>query len=428
METECRPGDRVTVEIESMAYGPHSIARHAGLVLFVRGAVPGERVEVEIRELRRRHAFADVRRIERPALQRTQAPCPIVERCGGCPWQHLEYTAQLEAKHKIVADQLTRIAGVSVEVRPVRPSPRVYGYRRRLKLRVDERRLGFYTGGTHDLVQVAHCALAESEIDVGLAAAQRLAARLSSNLRRLEIVARHPPGAGLVLAGEVEGGWVASDAEVCRRWLEESGSCTGLTLRGKRWQHSWGEMGIRLEPEPELALAIDAAGFTQVNPAANRLLVEVVLRMLGDVAGVSVLDAYAGAGNFSAPLARRGAIVTAVEQSRESCLSAESNATEYGGRWRVERGRVDRVLARLAQRGVAFDAVLLDPPRSGASEIVPGLLALRPPVIVYVSCDPATLARDLGQLKSAYRVDEVQPIDMFPHTYHVETVARCTLA
>lgn len=412
-----------------MAYGPHAVARHDGLVLFVRGAAPGERVEVRIHERRRNLAFAEVTRIERRSGERVPPACPIVERCGGCPWQHLSYASQIAAKRKIVADHLARIAGVVVDVAPVLPSPRVYGYRRRIKLRAEDRRLGYYAGGSHDLVDVDHCALAESEIDAGLADARRLTEALSSRLRRLEIVATHGGGGGLAMAGEVEGEWIASDEAVCRRWLAESSLCTGLSLRGRRWERRWGSMDIVVQPQPDVRLEIDATAFSQVNPLANRMLVDAVLRMAGDVAGRPVLEAYAGAGNFSAALVDRGAVLTAVEQSPASCRSARHNAAARGtGRgWRVEQGRVEQVLQEHAARQAPFDLILLDPPRSGAAAAVPAILSLHPARLIYVSCDPATLARDLARLATRYRIAEVQPVDMFPHTYHVETVVLCTL-
>ncbi len=418
-------GDRLVVEIDKMAYGPYAIARHAGFVLFVRGGVPGERVEVQIGERRRHHAFADVIRIERRSSRRRQPACPIVDHCGGCPWQHLSYESQLEAKRAVVADQLSRIGGLDLEVPPVVPSPRVYGYRRRVRLRVQDGRLGFYAAGTHDLVEVAHCALAESAIDSVIAAAGRLVRRLASNVRRLEIVARHRDPEGAVAVGEVEGNWVPTDADLCMSWLEETPDCVGLALRGRGWEYRWGETTVALDPQPDLLLDTDATGFSQVNAGANDRLVETVLELIGEVSGKAVLEAYAGAGNFSAPLAKRGARVRAVEQSLASCRSAERNSAACGHPWVVERGSVGRALARLADRDANFDAILLDPPRNGAAEAIPPILRLAPPRLVYVSCDPATLARDLKSLSRAYRVGEVRALDMFPHTYHVETVARC---
>jgi 23S rRNA (uracil1939-C5)-methyltransferase len=231
-----------------------------------------------------------------------------------------------------------------------------------------------------------------------------------------------------VLAGEVEGAWVPSDAEVCRRWLDGHRDCAGLKLRGRGWRMDWGDSEVAVGPEEGLSLTIDGGGFSQVNPTANRILVDTVLEMAGDVLGKAVLDAYAGAGNFSAPLARRGAAVTAIEQAADACRSAERNSAECAASWRTERGRVDRVLGRLARSGERFDLLLLDPPRSGANESIAHVLEIRPETVVYVSCDPATLARDLAALHPTYRVERVQPVDMFPHTYHVETVTRCRRA
>jgi len=408
-----------------MAYGPHAIARHQGFVLFVRGAVPGERVEVRIRERRRTHAFADTIRAYGPADDRRVPVCPIAGTCGGCPWQHMAYAAQLHAKREIVAEQLRRIGGIDTEVAPVLPSPRVFGYRHRIKLRVENGRVGFYAGGSHDLIEVAQCALAESDVGVAIAAAARLARSLSSNLRRIEIVARDRARSGVILAGEVQAGWRPADAAVCEQWLAENPACAGLILRGRGWSHRWGETAVLVEAEEDLVVRQAAPGFSQVNPAANRILVATVLQVVGPVDGLSVLDAFAGAGNFSAALARRGARVHAIEQSQSACRDAVRNSAALGDDWHVEQGRVEKVLQRMSAEGRSFDSVLLDPPRNGAAASVPALVRLAPPVIVYVSCDPATLARDLETLSADYRVAMVQPLDMFPHTYHVETVVRC---
>lgn len=418
-------GDRGVVDVGRMAYGPHAVARHQGFVLFVRGAAPGERVEVVVRERRRHHAFADVVRIERPSPRRRQTPCPIAGQCGGCPWQHLSYDLQLEAKREIVADHLARIAGLVVDVEPVEPSPRVFGYRHRIKLRTESKRLGFYAGGTHDLVQVAHCALAETEVNAMIATAERLVRLLACKVRRLEIIAKRGADGATFLVGEVEGAWLDVDGERARSWLDHNPNCVGLVLRGRGWERRWGDTSTSIAPERSLTLEGDAAGFSQVNALGNERLVATVLRMLGDLSGARVLEAYAGAGNFSAPMVMRGASVVAVEQSLPACRSARGNAAAFGDRWIVEPGRVRDVLERLSSRGEQFDALVLDPPRNGADDAIPAILRLRPPRIVYVSCDPATLARDLKNLSAAYRVAGVQPVDMFPHTYHVETVVRC---
>ena len=185
---------------------------------------------------------------------------------------------------------------------------------------------------------------------------------------------------------------------------------------------------ITVRPEPGLLLQVRAGSFVQVNPEANGLLVATVVTLVDPQPGNLVLDLYAGAGNLSLPLAQRGASVLAVERDRRSAEDGSANAERLGkGSCQFRQGRVDNILEQLAESGDRFDVALLDPPRSGAAEAIDSLLSLAPPRIVYVSCDPATLARDLKRISSRYEVDHVQPIDLFPHTYHIETVVTATL-
>ncbi|MGH7788701.1 MAG: RsmD family RNA methyltransferase, partial [Candidatus Binatia bacterium] len=200
-----------------------------------------------------------------------------------------------------------------------------------------------------------------------------------------------------------------------------------LALRGRGWAKTFGDVRVAIEPEPGPALVVAAPAFTQVNPGANRLLVETVVRLADVRPGARVLDLYAGAGNFSFPLRRRGAEVTAIEQDAAAAAAARAHAAgEEGPPFRMLAARAEVAAAQLARQAAAFDLAVLDPPRSGAAACVDALLQLAPARIVYVSCDPSTLARDLKALAAAYRVEVVQPIDMFPHTYHIETVVRAT--
>jgi 23S rRNA (uracil1939-C5)-methyltransferase len=412
-----------------MAYGPHAVARADGKVVFVRGAAPGEEVDVAVREDHSRFAFADVLQVVRPSPERRATPCPYLPRCGGCPWQHLEYEAQLRAKRTIVDEHLRRIAGLDVAVAPPLAAPREFGYRQRLRLRVEGGQVGFYAGGSHDLVAVEHCLLAEPAVDGAIPIAAELVRALRTRARRIEIVAAGESGGGLVLIAEAEGRWVEADEGVCRAWLARYPAVGGLLLSGRGWRRSWGETKLSMSPTETMRVAVHAGTFTQVNPEVNRLLVRTVLDLASPLAGGRVLDLYAGAGNLSLPLAERGAEVTAVEQSSRAAADATAAAERIGLRgYRVVCERAESAARTLAARGERFDLVVLDPPRSGARGLIEPVLALRPRSIIYVSCDPATLARDLRDLGGRYRVDRVQPIDMFPQTYHVETVARAIAA
>jgi 23S rRNA (uracil1939-C5)-methyltransferase len=210
--------------------------------------------------------------------------------------------------------------------------------------------------------------------------------------------------------------------------MEARSSVSGLTLSGRRWCRSWGETGITVRPEVDLPLRVRVGTFTQVNPEANHRLVALVLGLAGPRPGQRVLDLYAGAGNFSLPLARLGASVLAVEHDRRACEDGEENARNLGlGACRFEHGRVAQVVGALADSEERFELAILDPPRSGAAEALDALLRLAPDHLIYVSCDPTTLARDLGRLSARYGIRCVQPLDMFPHSYHVETVVDATL-
>lgn len=419
----------IALTTADMAYGPHAVARHDGKVVFVRGAAPGEEVQAVVRDERRSHAFADLVAIVRPSPQRRVPPCEYLPRCGGCPWQHLTYAAQLAEKRRIVSDQLRRVAGLDVEVGPVVPSPAEFHCRRRIKLRVEAGAVGFYAGASHALVPVERCLLAEPSIAGAIPAAASLVASTQLPVRRIELLGTGTPADRVVVVGEVEGGWQPAAQAECAVWLAAHSMVAGLVLQGRGWRRSWGDVSLSFEPEPGLTLIAHAPAFTQVNPAINQALVDQVVRWVAPRPGQRVLDLYAGAGNLSVPLLRRGAAVVAVEADPQAAADAVANAARITGPpLTMRRERAERAVEDLARTGAGFDAVVLDPPRSGAAGCIAALLRLAPPCLVYVSCDPATLARDLRSLSARYRIEAVQPLDMFPQTYHVETVVRATLS
>lgn len=424
-EDTARP---IRVTTGGMAYGPHAVARHDGKVLFVRGAAPDEDVDVVVREDRRTFAYADVVAVVRPSAVRRPAPCPYLPRCGGCPWQHLTYEAQLAAKRLIVHEHLRRIAGLEAPVAPVLASPCEFGSRQRLKLRAANGAVGFYAAASHTLVAVTHCPIAEPAVEAAIPWAADLAGGLASNIRRIEVL-RRDAGGDVVAAAEVEGPWIAADEGRCGAWLSRHPAVRGLVLHGRRWRRAWGDDHVTVCPEPEIPLTVRAGTFVQVNPGANEQLVRTVLQTLSVGPARRVLDLYAGAGNFTLPLARRGVSVVAVEGHRQAAEDGIANARRLGlDNVRFIIDDVRRAVARLAAAGERFDAVLLDPPRSGAAEIVEDLCRVRAARLVYVSCDPATLARDLKRLSPQFRVEAIQPVDMFPHSYHVESVVGAVAA
>ncbi len=407
------------------------MARDDGKVVFVRNTAPGDVVEISIDEDHGSYAYASVRRVVEASPARRVAPCVYLPRCGGCPWQHVTYEAQLQSKQDNISDHLRRIAGLtSPPLRPILPSPLEYAYRSRLTLRTEGGRVGFYAAGTHDLVEVERCLLGGEVLNRALPHVARLVRDLRSAVRRAEVIQRTVPDADAVsFVGEVEGELCAVDEATIAGFIDGSHPVRGVALHGKGWRRSWGDETITIMPEEELWLSARSGAFTQVNPLGNRLLVEQVLKLGAFAAGERVLDLYAGIGNLTFPIARRAAHVIAVEQDRIGALAAQENARHlHASNVEVIHASARRALSQWPCRSSRIDVVVVDPPRSGIADITDYLLDLAPARLIYVSCNPPTLARDLKRLAARYRVEAIQPIDLFPHTYHVEVVVQCRLS
>jgi 23S rRNA (uracil1939-C5)-methyltransferase len=414
------------LRIESMSHGPDGVARHQGRVVFVRDAAPGEVVDARITERRPSYSRAVRQTTRSPAATRREPPCPYVGRCGGCQWQHLTYEAQLAAKHRNLVDHVSRIGALDPgPIRPPLPAPDEWHYRHRLNLRVQDRRLGFYRAESHELVEIDACLIAAPSADAGLAAARRWLAIIDTRVRRLSLAFSEGEGDGaVVLAANAEGPFAPSDGprnqDVVARAADTG--VRGVVMYGKGWRHAWGDVRVAFTVD-DVSLVTTAGEFTQVNLAANRRLAATVLSLAEIEPGAEVLDLYCGAGNLAIPIARRGATVLGIERSPRAVADATANAHRLGlGHCRFMCAPVERALPELvATPGV----VILDPPRGGAAAIMPDVLRLRPQRVVYVSCDPPTLARDVATLaRRGYRLEAVQPIDLFPQTYHLEAVAR----
>ncbi len=421
------PGTRIDgVRIDRMSHGPDAIARHGGRVLFVAGAAPDDVVDVLVTDTRPRFDRARIERVCTPSPVRRTPECPWVGRCGGCQWQHLDYAAQLEAKHRSLCDHLQRIGGLATDaVRAPVPAPAEWRYRHRIKLRVDGERLGFYRAESHELVEIDTCLIAAEPLARALAPARRWLAAVQTTIRRLALVVSED-APGIVLVANAEGGFVAADDDTNRRLVaaEHAGWARGVVMFGRGWRRSWGDLTVEFAVDG-VRVGTTGGEFTQVNLAANRLLVATVLDLAGVRPGEHVLDLYCGAGNLSVPLARRGARVLGIERARRAVADAEASAK----RLRLDACRfrcspVAPVLEQLVAEGIRPDVVVLDPPRGGAADALDCIAALAPRRVVYVSCDPPTLARDLAALtRTGYRLAALQPVDLFPQTYHLEAVA-----
>jgi 23S rRNA (uracil1939-C5)-methyltransferase len=420
-------GDELEVGIEKAVYRGLGLARHEGRVVFVPRGLPGDRFRVRVASASR--GFLRVTPLARLAdgPGRRPSPCSVSDRCGGCAYQDLDYREQLALKEGVLRESLAR-AGAPYEGEIlVTPSPEE-GWRTRASLHLAHGpgglRVGLHEEGTHRLVEFDPCLQLSRAMNASVQAMKRaLGARpsLPSRLVTLDL-AESPDGGERV--GVVSGDLRAEDgpalaaaaAEVDLTgfgfWRERAGHRDFLLVRGDPHVHAR-VLGRRLRSH--------VASFFQ----ANRFLVEDLARAVVEMvpAGGPVLDLYCGVGLFSIPLAERGDDVRAVEISESAIFDASANGRDLA-QARFFRADVREALSRWPTG--AGEHIVLDPPRTGAGrEVVAAVAARRPAVVVYVSCDPPTLGRDLADFaRLGFRPDRMRAFDMFPNTFHLETLVR----
>lgn len=385
-------GDLVDVTVGPPAHGGHCVARIGGphgRVVFVRHALPGERVTVEITELHRAYLRGDAVKIHEPSPDRVAPPCPYAhpDGCGGCDLQHVAPPAQLAWKAAVVREQLARPGGLSageiedlsVRVRPLPGGP--LGWRSRVRYAVDAAgRPGLLKHRSHEVVAIDRCRIAHPA------------------LQELDVTSRTWPDAAAIEVVASTGGDVRIISAVSESSVREIAA-------GREW-------------------LVPVGGFWQIHPAAADTLVEAVLDMLRPNEGEIGWDLYGGVGLFAAALASRTrARVTVVESAAVAVAAARANLADLPGVEVVE-ARVDTALTR--RRVTApVDVVVLDPPRTGAgAQVVRRIVAAGPRAVAYVACDPAALGRDIATFRAAgWRLSELRAYDCFPMTQHIECVA-----
>lgn len=402
----------VDLQLTDMAHGGSALGRHEGQVLFVPYAIPGEVVRAEIVESRTRWGRARLLSILEPSPHRVEPPCPHFGpgKCGGCHFQHIDYEAQAEFKHQVVIDQLARLGGLpDANVQPIIGAAEPWGYRNHAQFSVTpEGRLGFLTADTHHVVPVGECLLLDpllddlwEALDMEWPQLHRLSLRCGSATGDLMAIFE---------LDHYEDFDIEVDFPVSCLILLADGEVVVLMGNAFLTEHVAGR-----------DYRISAGSFFQVNTAGAEALVELVRSLLAPAKEDTLLDLYCGVGLFGLSLAGQVGHVVGVEADPGAAADFRHQAQGLDHVELIE-GPAKDVLPRL---GGPVDLLVLDPPRSGAGERVVGEIArLAPRQIVYVSCDPATLARDARHLVDCgYPLQVVQPVDLFPQTYHVESVA-----
>jgi len=406
-----------------MTFGPYAVGRLEGKTVMAPNAAPGDLIEMEIASERRDYAIGRVARIVREGADRRVAPCPYLPRCGGCDWQHIAYAAQVRLKGELIAAEFHRALGVELDPAGlIEPAPAEFGYRARIRLKVgDNGRLGFHELGGNSLVEIDRCLVAAPDLRMPTELARELGRRCAE----IEVAAGE--------RGEVLVAYMAKAPQpadtACARRLVAAGGIAGIVLRGGGAREVIGDAWVSIEAEPGCVIEADADLFSQVNRAQNLKLVAAVMEMAGVAPERRVLDLFCGAGNFSLPAARRGAQVTGADADAPAIEAARRNASRMGLRdTRFIAMRAAETASFFARARYRPESVIIDPPRTGAAGLMEPIARLRPREVVYVSCDPPTLMRDLRILmKHGYRPERVRAFDFFPNTHHAEVAVRSLL-
>lgn len=399
-------GAELEAVVEKWVYGGSGLVRIEGQVAFVPYVLPGEKVRLGQPKKRASilEALAEERLESSP--DRIEPACPVFERCGGCHYQHASYEYQLARKSEILAETFRRVGRFEPPEKIETLSADPWNYRNRGQFRIDRARIGYLSAGSHKLVEIEQCPIS--------------APAINEVLRVIRKKMHDPHWPRFLRAIEL----FTNGEEVMVNALETDGG-RRLAKGFFEWLGQWvpGADKGALEYEVNgFAYRVSHGAFFQVNRHLTGGLVDVAL---GEAAGATALDLYAGVGLFTIPLARRFERVASVESHGAAVRDMEHNAGQAGLSIGVHRAQAEQYLERLKSTP---DFVLADPPRSGLGKLVTGhLLRLSPPRIHIVSCDPSTLARDIAALiQGGYKLGKATMVDLFPQTFHIETVVELT--
>jgi len=421
----------MNLEIDALDAEGRGVARNAGKVVFVEGALAGERVEARLLESKSKFDRARVTAVLRASASRRDPACPYFGTCGGCATQHVDARTQVAAKQRGLEDNLARIGKVEVGamLAPIHGSEWGYRARARLSVRYVEGKggalVGFRERKSTYVADMQGCEVLPPAVSALIPALRALITKLSIRDRvpQVEIAVGE---ASVVLLFRHLLPFTPEDQGLLRDFADANRVCVWLQPEGPDSAAPFhplaGEGLYYALPEFGLKIAFQPTDFTQVNPAVNRLLVSRALRLLDPQPGERVADMFCGIGNFALPIAARGAQVIGFEGSPLLVERARQNAAANG---LVAQFEVADLFRPNLEHFGRFDKYLLDPPREGAASLVHALPDAWPRRIVYVSCDPATLARDADTLvhKKGFTLAAAGVVNMFPHTAHVESIA-----
>ena len=444
-------GEVLSLTIDDLAFGGEGVGRADGYVVFVPGGLPGDRLQVRLVQVRSRFGRGTIEAVLEPSPQRVEAPCPYFGRCGGCRLQHVAYPAQLAFKSKQVADALERLGGLrDVPLRPIIGAEETFGYRNKMEFTVARAR-GAMVVGLHEterydsVLDIERCLLQSDRMNGLLAETRAFFAERGLTVYEQDtgegllrfLMLREGKHTGELMTNVVTSAPAVSELAPLAQRLQACDAGTTSVVMNVNPKKASVAVGVEehllggrdhiRENVGGLTFRVSANSFFQTNTRQAERLFDLVVESTGLTGTETVLDLYSGTGAISLLLSRRARWVYGVELAQAAVDDAGENATANGiTNCTFVSGEVRFVLPALIAKGVTAEVVVADPPRAGFHpKALHALITLGARRIVYVSCNPTTLARDLGELvRGGYRLEWVQPVDMFPHTPHIEAVAQ----
>ena len=440
------------MNIDNLGSNGEGVGRIDGFTIFVDGALAGERIKVKILKVAKNYAYGKLVHLIQKVSHRTEPRCPHFKHCGGCQLQHLSYEGQLAYKTQLVQDALKRIGGLKgISVHPAIGMVDPWRYRNKVQFPIgfvrNQLALGFYAPRSHDLVDIDQCPIQHSINDTVNSLIRKFINTYNVPVYREEThqgILRHVvtkvgfKSRQLMVILVTNGTQLPHRSELIALLREGIPSITSIiqniqsqktnVVLGDENITLWGQDYI-LDAVGDLKFKISPLSFFQINPIQTEILYNKALEYASLTGTERVVDVYSGIGTISLFLARRAANVYGIEVIPQAILDANENAAinKITNAEFIE-GEAESVLPRLASLGLNPEVIVLDPPRKGCDpKLLDAILKMNPGRIVYISCNPATLARDLKALTAdSYQVKDVQPVDMFPHTVHVESIILMT--
>ncbi|TGA98351.1 23S rRNA (uracil(1939)-C(5))-methyltransferase RlmD [Sporolactobacillus shoreae] len=438
--------DQIDVTFSDLTQDGSGVAKVDGYTLFVPGALPGEKGTIQVLKTKKGYGYGRLIQLTKPSEKRVDPPCPIYDQCGGCAIQHLSPEGQLDHKRQIVIDALERIGGFSdVTVYPTLGMDEPWDYRNKIQVPVATQNgtfaFGFYKKRSHEIVNMDHCIITDPTIDDIVQTVRRIAednsiAPYDESKNRGTL--RHVMARVGKKTGEVMVVLITRTEELpfrknfIKELTEKHPEIKSIVqninpkstnaILGEKTKTLWGR-DVIYDQIGGVTFAISAQSFFQVNPEQTEVLYGKALEYAGLTGDETVIDAYCGIGTISLFLAKQAKEVYGVEIVPEAIEDARKNAelNQITNAY-FEAGKAEDVIPNWRDQGIEPDVIVVDPPRKGCeASLIETMIAMQPKRIVYVSCNPATLARDLKMLvPGGYEIKKVQPVDMFPQTLHVE--------